>query len=119
MISSKAIDLVKTFSEDEFKKFGLFVSSPYFNKENIQVNFFDILKKYHPEFDNRNFVKEKVFRRLYPGKKYNDGVMRNILSKTLDLAENFISIQNLQSNEFNCSLALIRELSNRKIGNLF
>lgn len=119
MISSKAIDLIQTFSGDEFRKFGLFVSSPYFNKENIQIKFYDHLKKYYPEFDNRNLEKEKVFAKLYAGKKYNDGVMRNILSGTLELAENFLAIQHLEKKEFNYTLSLMRELSDRKVEKLF
>ncbi len=119
MISSKAIDLVLTFSEEEFRKFGLYVNSPYFNNENIQVKFYTILKKYYPNFENRNFEKEKVFAKLYPGKKYNDGVMRNILSGMLGLAEEFLTIQNLQENEFNSKISLMRELSDRRMEKLF
>jgi hypothetical protein len=115
MISSKAIDLLKTFSEEEFRKFGLYVSSPYFNKENIQVKFYGLLKKYYPEFDNRNFDKEKIFSKLYPDKKYNDGVMRNILSGTLELAGNFLAAENILNNGFNFNLSLMRELSLRKM----
>ncbi len=119
MISSKLIDLLKTFSEEEFRKFGLYVSSPYFNKENIQVKFYAVLKKYYPDFENRNFEKEKVFRKLYPEKKYNDGVMRNILSTMLQLAEDFLRDQNLRKNEFNLELSLMKELDERKMDKLF
>lgn len=119
MISSKAIDLLKTFSGEEFRKFGLFVNSPYFNKEAILCRFYDILKKHYPYFDNRNFEKEKVFAKLYPGKKYNDGVMRNILSGMLDIEENFIRIQNLQGNEIGSAIALMKEFSDRKMDKLY
>jgi hypothetical protein len=119
MISSKAIDLIQTFSEDEFRKFGLFINSPYFNREAIHIKFYGILKKYYPEFDNKNFDKEKVFAKLYPGKKYNDGVMRNILSAMLELGENFLAIENLKAGEFNYNLGLMRELSIRKLPKLY
>ncbi len=119
MIHSKTIQLLRTFSEDEFRKFGLFLSSPYFNKENIQIRFYEIIKKYYPDFNNRNFEKEKLYLRLYPGKKYNDSVMRNILSGMLELAEHFLVIGHQQKKDFNYMLALMRELSERKIGKLF
>ncbi|KXK49032.1 MAG: hypothetical protein UZ05_CHB002001963 [Chlorobi bacterium OLB5] len=45
MINSKAIELLKTFNEEEFKQFGLFTASPYFNREAVQVKFYEILKK--------------------------------------------------------------------------
>lgn len=119
MISSKAIDLVSAFDEAEFKEFGLFVSSPFYNKEAVQIKFYEILKKYYPSFTNRSFEKEKVFARLYPGKKYNDGVMRNILSKTLELAESYLRVKRQHSNEFSGLIALMRELSEKKMVKLF
>ena len=119
MISSKAIELLKSFSEAEFKEFGLFAASPYFNRENVQIKFYEILKKHYPHFSSRTFTKEQVYKKLYPGKTFSDGVMRNILSKTLELAENFISIQHFQKNEFTYSYTLMRELSKRKAEKLF
>ncbi|NOS85065.1 MAG: hypothetical protein HOP31_07980 [Ignavibacteria bacterium] len=119
MITSKAIDLVCTFNEAEFKEFGLFVSSPFYNKEAVQVKFYEVMKKYYPSFSGHSFEKEKVFAKLYPGKKYNDGVMRNILSKTLELAESYLTVKRQQSNEFSGRVALMRELSERKMIKLF
>ena len=86
MIASKAIDLLRTFSEAEFKEFGNFTASPYFNREIVQVKFYELLKKYYPDFTAKTFTKEQVYSKLYPGKTFSDGVMRNILSKTLELA---------------------------------
>ncbi len=119
MISSKAIDLVSTFSEAEFKEFGLFVSSPFYNKEMVQVKFYEVMKKYYPSFSGHSFEKEKVFAKLYPVKKYNDGVMRNILSKTLELAESFLTVKRQRESEFSGRVALLRELSERKMIKLF
>lgn len=119
MISSKAIDLVSTFTEAEFKEFGLFVASPFYNKEAVQVKFYEIMKKQYPLFTGHSFEKEKVFAKLYPGKKYNDGVMRNILSKTLELAESYLTVKRQQSGEFSSKVSLMRELSERKMLKLF
>ncbi len=119
MIASKAIELISTFSEAEFKDFSLFVASPYFNKESVQVKFYEILKKYYPDFTKRSFDKEKVFAKLYPRKKYNDGIMRNILSNMLELAENFVAFRNVTSSPFSLSLALMKEHTERKMEKLF
>jgi hypothetical protein len=119
MISSKAIELISTFSKTEFNDFGSFVSSPYFNRESVMVKFYDVLKKYYPSFDNRNFTKEKVFTKLYPGKKYNDGVMRNILSSMLELAETFLGVEQLVNDKVQFNFVLMKELSERKQLKLF
>jgi hypothetical protein len=65
MISGKAIELLKTFNGTEFKEFGLFVSSPFFNRENVLINLRYTQKNY-PSFDGRNFVKEKVLKSCTP-----------------------------------------------------
>lgn len=119
MINSKAIDLIKTFSEEEFRQFGLFTESPYFNREVIQFKFYKILKKNYPLFEASSFTKEKVFEKLYPGKKYNDGVMRNILSKLLALSQDFISMQNHRKKKIPYYTDLLSELNSRNAMNLF
>jgi hypothetical protein len=119
MISSKAIDLLRTFNEPEFRRFGIFLSSPYFRGEKIQVKFYALLKKYYPQFDHKNFDKEKLYSKLYPGRKYNDGVMRNILSDTLDLAQKFLIVEKTMKMGQNSLLILLEELSSRKQSKLF
>jgi len=119
MIRSKAIDLIKTFNEEEFRQFGLYTESPYFNRELIQVKFYELLKKYYPEFKARTFTKEQVYSKLYPGKTFNDGIMRNILSKTLELAENFLAIKQFRDDEFNHSLHMLQAIAKKGNDKLF
>ncbi|HMQ80959.1 MAG TPA: hypothetical protein PKE39_16275 [Ignavibacteria bacterium] len=119
MIKSKAIELIKTFSEDEFRQFGLFTESPYFNREVIQVKFYQLLKKNYPKFEAKSFTKEKVFEKLYPGKDYNDGVMRNILSKLLELSQEFIALHNYRKKKIPYYTDLLNELSIRDTNTLF
>jgi hypothetical protein len=119
MIKAKAIELLRTFSGQEMKEFGLFICSPYFNRERVLIEFYEIVKKYHPSFESKVLTKERIFKKLYPDKKYNDGMMRNILSKTLSLGEKFITIKNLESKPFSFRIALLEELSQRKSEKLF
>ena len=119
MISSRAIELLQSLNEDEFRKFGLFVRSPYFNKEKIQAKFYDAIKKYYPGFDQRGFNKETIFAKIFPSKKYNDGVIRNILSTTLHLAENFLAHNKLETDDFYLLYNTISELNRRKQNKLF
>lgn len=119
MINSKAIELLKTFNEEEFKQFGLFTASPYFNREAVQVKFYEILKKFYPGFEGKNFTKEKIYSRLYPGKNYNDGVLRNIFSKLLELCEDFLALQIYRKKGMQYYTELLRELSSRNSQGLF
>src|SRR3989304_9957186 len=114
MIRGKLIELLKEFSEEEFRKFGLYVHSPFFNRETVQNKFYIILKKYYPLFNGRDFNKEKVFKKLYPAKKYNEGVMRNILSNMLTLAENFLAVNKFMQNQVELNITLLGRLTDKK-----
>ena len=52
MVKSKVLQLLKTLTPQEFKKYGLFIGSPYFNKENVQIKIYELLKKHYPAFDS-------------------------------------------------------------------
>jgi hypothetical protein len=119
MIKSKALALLKTFTPKEFKKYELFVRSPYFNKENVQVKIYELLKRYYPEFNSPDLEKEKLYCGLYPGRKYNDGAMRNILSDMLKLAEMFLSVDRFRSQDFKKSIFLLETLKDKKLSDHF
>src|SRR5947207_2240229 len=119
MIKSKSISLIKTFSPEEFKCYGLFVRSPFFNRENVQIKFYDLLRKHYPGFDSADLDKEKIYGKLYPGREYNDGAMRNVISDALKLTEIFLSVKRFQADGFKGDLFLLEELKNRKLLNQF
>src|SRR4030095_11154743 len=120
MIKSKAIELLKTFNPREFKEFGDFVNSPFFNKnlKLIQIN--EIFKKYYPDFNSPLFTKENVYAKIYPGKKYKDNEVRRNLSEILRLAEEYLSFLNInKKGQFIKKKSLLNELASRKLDKLF
>lgn len=119
IISPKLIELLKTFGVEEFKEFGLFINSPFFNNEAAQMKLYTILKKYYPSFIGRDFSRKKIFQKLYPGKQYNDGITRNLLSRTLHLAEDFLAVKKYRNDEFNFGMNKLHELYERKQTKLF
>ncbi len=119
MQKSKLIALLKTFSSSEIKSFRDFACSPFFNKEKVLEKLTDYVGGFHPEYDKPELEKEKVFAHLYPGKKYNDALMRNIISDLLCLAEEFLIIKKLKSSDFRKDIFLLEELKNRNLQNRF
>ena len=61
MLKSSLLEILRTFSKEELKKFEDFVRSPYFNKKEKLVKLFLAIKKYAPEFADANLDKEKVW----------------------------------------------------------
>lgn len=119
MVDTLFTDMLKTFDEDEMRSFGKFIRSPYFNESLVMVKLFESIKKYYPGFTNRNFTKQKLFRKLYPQKKYNDDTMRKHLSDMQKLGEEFLAHFYLDKNPFTKKLYVVEKLDNKNLTGLF
>lgn len=119
MQNNNLIKLLKTFTPDEFRKFILFVNSPFFNREKVLIKFSVILKKHYPDLESDTLNKKAVFSKLFPGRKYNDALIRNTVSDFLKLAEEYLKMIQLKKDPFNEQYLLLKELTNRKQQKLF
>lgn len=115
MKGSNVIEILKTFSKEEMKEFRDFVRSPYHNKRKAVEQLFELIQKHYPEFDSLNLSKEKIFQKLFPGKKYNDSTLRVLSHYLSELAENFIAHSMLSKNPFEYSMALRKNLYDKKL----
>jgi hypothetical protein len=117
MRNSRLISLLSVFSTEEIRYLGRFIRSPYYNTGKKYIEgFFSELSKYHPKY---KVSEEKLFGNVYPGKQYNDVVMRKLLSETLHLTLEFLSVEKLKDNQLKNKVILLRELSDRKAEPLF
>jgi hypothetical protein len=119
MIKSKVFDILKTFSSDEIKGFREFVHSPFHNRNKKVMILYEIIKKHAPDFEHERLKKENLYRYLYPGKPYNDVVMRILISDLLKLEEEYLAYLCYRKNGFNEKKFLLEELKNRKLDPLF
>ena len=119
MIESKSIGLLRTFSEKEFKEFGLFLNSPFHNKDKVLLSLYRAIKKFYPRFESSWVTKEKIFAKIYPGKKFNDARMRNLLSNLLKRAEEFLVICKVKGDRFKVNSLLAEEFVRRDQRKLF
>jgi len=123
LIKSVFFDVIKTFSAPELKQFRDFLRSPYHNSNKNVVKLFEEIKKFNPDFNGEKakklLTKEKIFKKLYPGKKYNDIVIRILFSDLIKLSEEFLTIQSLRNNPFDEYGLLLRELNGKGIDNLY
>ncbi len=119
MIKSKIFDVFGGFSKDELKKFGNYLRSPLFNKRKVIYTLFEIYRKYYPDFSDRNLSKEKVFSRIFPGKKFSDEILRNLNSILLKHAEEFLSFLNYSGDPFTVKKHLLYEINHRNLLTIF
>lgn len=117
LLKSKAIEILKTLSSAEIKSFRDFINSPFHNKNKNVIKLFAALKPFYPEFSSPQLTKENIYKKIYPGKTYNDLVLRILISDLLTLIENFLITVNLGKNKNESKKFLIREFTERKLYN--
>jgi hypothetical protein len=119
MTKSKVIDILKTFNTVELKGFRDFIHSPVHNRNKKVRILFEIIKKHSPEYEDEKLKKENLYNILYPGKTYNDVVMRILISDLLKLSEEFLAYINYRKRGINIKKCLLEELKERKLDTLF
>lgn len=121
MLNSKVIEIFKTFSPGEMKRFGEFLISPFHNKNKKAVILFDLLNKFHPEFENKNLTKEKLFSKIFTSdsRQYNDALIRNLLSDLMMLAEKYLAVSRFEKDAFDFNEKILSGLNERKLSNIF
>lgn len=122
MLKNKAYDVIKTFSSAELKSFELFVESPYYNTNKAIIKLFELIKKHIQNASNKPLLEEDLFKRIYPAKKYNYGIMKNLLSELFGLCEKFLAVHPHEEDpniEFEESLRKLKNLNYRSLDKLF
>jgi hypothetical protein len=92
MLKPKAIEIIKTFSAGELKEFGLFIGSAYFNTNKNLVRLYRVISKNHKDLDSEKITEEYLYTKIFPAKKYNYGIMKNLMSDLSKLSEKFLII---------------------------
>ncbi len=100
MKKTNLIDILSNFTAKEIKDFGLFLDSSYFNKSKSVSKLYDYLKKQYPAFKEEKVEKEFIFKKLFPGKEFNDGLMRIQIHALNKLAEEFIALNKFRENVY-------------------
>lgn len=119
MHKSKSVALLSSFSRDEIKSFGDFLRSPFFNNNSRVVKLFEELKKAHPEYESRSISKENLYKKLFPGKAYNDQVIKNLNTELFKLEKDFLAHDMLGREPFEKSVMLLMNLTSRDAVQLF
>ncbi|MFZ1320525.1 MAG: hypothetical protein WAT71_03130 [Ignavibacteria bacterium] len=122
MLKSKAIDIIKTFSPEELKRFVSFVSSPYFNSVKSLIRLTEVLRNHYPDFSTEDLTEVSLYEKVYGKGKFSYSVMKNLMSDLIPLCEKFLIHDRLRNdnikNEGN-SIELLQELRERRLNNQF
>ncbi len=119
MLSSNLIKVLGNLSKEELKSFEDFVLSPYFNKKPSVVSLLKELKKFYPDFNNEALTKENIYSKLYKGKAFNDGVLRNQMSELYKLLLKFLGNEALNRDNIEFKIKISKELLLRGLPKTF
>ncbi|HMS34179.1 MAG TPA: hypothetical protein PKC91_08830 [Ignavibacteria bacterium] len=118
MLKSSVLKIIQSFSPKEITEFSDFLKSPFFNKKSGVVKLYNEIKKYYPDFIDENLGNEQLWSKLYPGKKYGYGVMKNLIFELKLLVEQFISAHVYGKNNLHNSLNILKFYNERNLNSL-
>ncbi len=109
MVKSTLVELLKTFSKEDWKRFELFLKSPYFNRSQLVLRLFHFLSRFQPTLQSPRLSKERAFRAVY-GKSapFRESKMADLMHSLKNLAEQFLAHRELdtQPGQLESQLAL-------------
>lgn len=95
----KAIELMKTFSSIEVKRFGRFLQSPYHNTNQDLIKLFDFIRPLYPTFDQTKLTRLKIWKKLFNAIPFQRIKFKKLFSELNLLAEEFIIIEQTRSDK--------------------
>lgn len=119
MENSQSIKILASMNKQEFRDFGKFLLSPYFNNRSEVVRLYDTLKPFYPGFDSKKINEENIFGNVYPGKKFNDELLRKVFSLFNNLALDFFAIADFRENTLDYNVRIADKLREKKLNAMF
>ncbi|MCB9231445.1 MAG: hypothetical protein H6581_07275 [Bacteroidia bacterium] len=93
MTGSKLIEIFQTFLARDFRLFGEFVASPFFNKRPELQDFFAVIRSHREEIFAGKFGQEAIWAELFPQKPFDEKEFGYLMSFLLKLAESYLGQQ--------------------------
>ena len=119
MENSGLIKALKTFSKNEIKEFGRYVDSPFHNGRKELSKFYGIIKKHYPDFRGSAMNEETLYSKLYPGKKYDERVIRRLSSFLMKLVESYLTYVGLQKDNYTLKKSFLKEAGKRNLTRVY
>ncbi|MEZ4824531.1 MAG: hypothetical protein R2942_19940, partial [Ignavibacteria bacterium] len=75
--------------------------------------------KFHPEFPDDKISKENIYSKTFPGKNFNEQVIKNLNSEMLRLIKVFFEIELIGTDRFERKINLLKQLVRRKADKVY
>ena len=119
MHNNKLITILRHFRKADFNQFSKYINSPYFNKSQQLIHFFQLIQKGIHSPKQSALEKERIWKKVFPDQKYNDVRFRKLNSDLLKLVEGFLSQQIFDENRLQKAANLIESVGQKGIEKLY
>ena len=119
MHNTKLSQLLKSLNNTEFREFNDFVRSPVFNKNKKLIFLVDLIKDHYPEFDNDKIKEENLFKKIFPGEKYDYFKIKNLISDLLGLGKEYLAFTIYRTKKDSNEKYLLAQLRERNLDSIF
>lgn len=75
----KVFKLLRSLEKQELREFRVWLASIWCNPNRKLEQVFTLLRPFYPSFSSPRLTEQRLFTKLYPGRIYNDRMLRNIL----------------------------------------
>ncbi|MEO8666506.1 MAG: hypothetical protein ABI462_13525 [Ignavibacteria bacterium] len=116
LVRIKAIEIIKTFSKEEKKKFKLFLSSTYFNTNSNLCRLYNTILTNEKKILSEEITEKEIYQITFSKDSFSYSMIRNLMSSLLKMCEEFLVINSMKDTReylFQNDLRLLNEYSKR------
>ncbi|MEO8209651.1 MAG: hypothetical protein ABI840_03745 [bacterium] len=119
MVNSNLLQMIGRLDVAEFREFGEYVRSPFFNKNESVIKLYDYIKIHYPDFSEMNFEKKYVYKKIFPKVEYDDAFMRKLMFNMAKLTEDYLAYKKFSEDKFGYYNYLLPQLDKKGLQKLF
>ncbi|MCC6726758.1 MAG: hypothetical protein IT258_19810 [Saprospiraceae bacterium] len=123
MFQTKLIRILRVLKYDEVKQLEQLVNTALFNdgsRPHKTRALFNVLVKFHPEFDSKSIEKSKVFYKIFPGEEFNSSKLDKVTTELVSVVRKFIFLHCSYTNSgHDFWLSQVRFFRERKLDSEF
>jgi len=99
-MKKKTIEILKTFSKAEIDEFSRFLASPYFNENSKVTKLYEVISRFHPDYDSRFLTEDSVYKKVNPDLGFNKLTLKKMFSGLNNVLEKYIVQKNFEHKPF-------------------
>ncbi|MEM1320036.1 MAG: hypothetical protein AAGG75_07235 [Bacteroidota bacterium] len=115
LLNSRLIRLLSTLNEQEFRRLGKFVRSPFYNYSQPIIRLYEHLKPYYPAFEAKGLQQQRVWKKVFPKEAFHADKLWRFLAKMNRLVERFLAVLEMEREEETEQRFYIRALGRRNL----